>query len=55
MNRNFNLIGVSLTMPAEQMLYCGMGIGYRDRDKPVNQFRSERAEIDEYCSFYGFN
>ncbi len=53
--RLYKVIGEFLKLPAEQMLYCGMGIGYRDPDKPVNQFRSERAELDEFCRFYGFD
>ncbi len=53
--RLYTVIGDFLELPAEQMLYCGIGIGYRDRDKPVNHFRSRRAELDEFCSFYGFD
>ncbi len=37
------------------MLYIGMGIGYRDGDHPVNRFRSERANVNEFCKFYGFD
>ena len=53
--RLYKLVGDFVNLPADQMLYCGMGIGYRDPSRPVNQFRTERAELDEFCSFYGFD
>ncbi len=53
--RLYKVVGEFLNFPPEQMLYCGMGIGYRDPHKPVNQFLSERAELDEICSFHGFD
>ena len=53
--RLYKFVDDFLKLPAEQMLYCGMGIGYGDLDKPVNQFRSERANLDEFCKFYGFD
>jgi hypothetical protein len=37
------------------MLYCGMGIGYGDRSHPFNSFRSQRAELREFCTFLGFD
>lgn len=53
--RLHKLIREFLAMPSEQMLYCGMGMGYRDDSHPLNGFRSPRAELDEFCSFYGFD
>jgi hypothetical protein len=41
-------------MPPEQMLFCAVSIGYRDRGHPANRFRSPRAEPQEYCRFLGF-
>jgi nitroreductase len=41
-------------MPAEQMLFCAVAIGYGDRAHPANDFRSPRAELDEFCKFLGF-
>ncbi len=52
--RLYKVIGDFLKLPAEQMHYCGMGIGYRDRNHPVNQIRSERADLTEFCTFLGF-
>jgi nitroreductase len=48
------IVRASLSIPDDQMLYCGMAIGYGDRNHPVNTFRTERAEAMEFCKFYGF-
>ncbi len=37
--------------PEELMLFCGMAIGYRDDDHPVNTLRSERLPVDEFATF----
>ncbi|HEX3936131.1 MAG TPA: nitroreductase [Xanthobacteraceae bacterium] len=41
-------------MPAEQMLFCAVAIGYGDRAHPANSFRAPRAALDEFCTFIGF-
>ena len=41
-------------LPSQEMVYCGMALGYADETKPVNTLRSDRAEIDEFASFRGF-
>jgi nitroreductase len=38
-------------LPAEQMLYCGMAVGYADPDDPVNQWRTERAPLEDIACF----
>jgi nitroreductase len=53
--RMYKIVGALLNFPAEQMLFCGMGIGYRDPSHPVNNFRSFRAELHEFCTFHGFD
>jgi len=42
-------------LPANEMIYCGMALGYADGDAPVNKLRSDRAEIDEFAVFKGFD
>ncbi len=37
--------------PAELMLFCGMAIGYRDPDAPVNALISERMPLSEFATF----
>ena len=35
----------------EDILFCGMSIGYQDKDSPVNSLKSERRAIDEWARF----
>ncbi len=48
-------VGEFLALPAEQMLFCGVALGYADRAHPANGFRSTRAGLDEFCTFHGFD
>ena len=36
------------------MFFCGMAIGYRDPDAPVNNFERERVPLDQQVKFIGF-
>lgn len=38
-------------LPEEQMFYCGMAIGYADMEHPVNQWRTERAPLEDIARF----
>jgi nitroreductase len=40
-----------LGMPGEQMLYCGMAVGYADLEHPVNQWRTGRAPLEDMARF----
>ncbi len=37
--------------PDEEMLFCGMAIGYADAAAPINELRSERMPLDEWARF----
>ena len=52
--RMHEIVRASLGVPPEQMLYCGMAIGYGDRRHQVNSFRTRRADTSEFCKFFGF-
>jgi nitroreductase len=52
--RLYDTVGAFLKLPPHQMLFCGMAIGYGDRTHKANDFRSPRAELGEFCKFYGF-
>jgi nitroreductase len=39
-----------LSLPPEEMVVCGMALGFRDAEAPVNTFVSERAPLDEYAT-----
>ncbi|HEY0568357.1 MAG TPA: nitroreductase [Xanthobacteraceae bacterium] len=53
--RVYKTVGTFLRLPPEQMLFCGVAIGYRDPDHPANLIRSPRAALDDFCSFIGFD
>ena len=36
------------------IFFCGMAIGYRDAEAPVNNFQRERVPLDEQVRFLGF-
>jgi nitroreductase len=36
------------------MFFCGMAIGYRDPDSPLNNFERERVPLGEQVKFIGF-
>ena len=43
-----------LGMPPELMLFCGVALGVPDMDHPVNKFRANRAPLEEFAVFRGF-
>ena len=53
--RLYDTVGDFLKLPENEMLFCGMAIGYGDRKHKANDFRSPRAELHEFCKFYGFD
>src|SRR6202451_4270326 len=52
--RMHRIVGAFVNMPPEQMLFCAVAIGYGDHAHPANSFRSPRAELAEFCKFFGF-
>ena len=49
----YKTVGEFLAIPAEQMLFCGMAIGYIDPAAPINRLRTERAPLEEFVTFKG--
>jgi nitroreductase len=41
-------------LPPNLMLFCGMALGYADREAPTNTLRTERAPLDEFATLEGF-
>ncbi len=41
-------------LPAQDLVYCGMALGYADESEPVNRLRADRAQVDEFASLRGF-
>jgi nitroreductase len=52
--RMHRIVGEFVAMPPEQMLFCAVAIGYGDHGHPANSFRSPRAQLAEFCKFFGF-
>lgn len=46
-----NLIKQELSIDREKILLGGMALGYRDEVHIVNQYKTPRAELDEFCQF----
>jgi nitroreductase len=40
-----------LQTPENEMLFCGMAIGYADDEAPINSLRSERMAIEQWVRF----
>lgn len=47
-------VGEYLALPPHQMLFCGMALGYRDEQAPINRLRSDRAPLEEFATLRGF-
>jgi len=43
-----------LGLSEEEMLFAGMALGYADREHPINQWRTSRADFDEVATLRGF-
>ncbi len=46
------VIDAQLGVPPEQMVLCGMALGYADPVAPANFLRSERVTVDEFAVFH---
>jgi len=40
-----------LKIDDDLVLFCGMAIGYQDKNSPINQLRSQRSSIESWTSF----
>jgi len=43
-----------LGIPENQIVICGMSLGYADVNDPANSFATERAPVEEFAVFRGF-
>lgn len=41
-------------LPENEVLYCGMALGWPDPSMPVNTLRSDREQVDGFTHFSGF-
>lgn len=47
-------LGNHFGLPDNEVLYCGMALGFADPDHPVNRLRSERMSVEALATFRGF-
>jgi len=41
------------SIPDELDAYCGLALGYPDLEHPINNYRTQRASLDEVVTFRG--
>lgn len=46
-----NQIRPVLAIPDEEIVVCGMALGYEDTSKPENSLRTERVPLEEFVTF----
>jgi nitroreductase len=47
------IIGEALQLPPDEMLVCGMSLGYADKDRIENSLRTEREPVSRFARFLG--
>ncbi len=50
----YKLLQDYLKPPVEQMLFCGIALGYLDEKAAINQLRTEREKVENFTVFLGF-
>lgn len=48
------IIRANLGIPANEIVVCGMSLGYADTEEPANQLKTERMAIRQFARFKGF-
>ena len=46
-----NCVKEFLKVPDEYLLFCGMAIGYADKDSKINKLQTSRRPIDDWATF----
>jgi hypothetical protein len=41
-------------IPEEEIVVCGMAVGYRDPDAPENIWRTNREPVASFTQWFGF-
>ncbi|MBT4911696.1 MAG: nitroreductase, partial [Alphaproteobacteria bacterium] len=40
-----------ISASSDEMLFCGMAIGYADQNDPINTLKSSRGPLNEWAKF----
>ena len=51
----YKTISEFVGIPDEEMLFCGMGLGYADPAAQINTFKTERGSLEEFAVLKGFD
>lgn len=43
-----------LGLPTNELIVCGIAVGFPDKSAKVNRFRTERCDLDDFTTFRGF-
>src|SRR5690606_13598901 len=47
-----DIVKQHLRIPDDQIVACGIAIGYQDPDEPANRYRTTRVPVDEFAVFH---
>jgi nitroreductase len=47
-------VAEAISLPPGRMLFSGIAMGYRDESAPINTLRTDRAPLEEFATFRGF-
>jgi nitroreductase len=47
-------LGRHFGLPYDDVIYCGLALGYADRTRPVNAIRTSREPVTGFATFLGF-
>ncbi|HDK38539.1 MAG TPA: nitroreductase [Thiolapillus brandeum] len=47
-----NVVREKLQVSDQNLLLCGLALGYPDEQHPVNQYRTERESVDTFCTWF---
>ena len=54
--RNYSdFVSQHLALPEGYQIAFGMALGYEDTAAPINQWRSSRAQVEDWCEMRGFD
>jgi nitroreductase len=53
--RYHRIVREQLSIPIDEVVVCGVALGYADPDAPENNFAVERAPLDEFATFHGLD
>ncbi len=49
-----DVVHEALSLPSDQLVVCGIALGFADEDHPVNTVRTAREPLELFTTFHGF-